>query len=412
MRKGSKPTAYPGVSRIREGRYRVRAKVTDPRTGRMREIDREVEARSPLEASAVRDRLRTEARAPAELTERPRLGDFAASWLTSRAAELKRSTSERYGDALELHIAPVFGDWYLDAITEADVARWRDAMPGAPASRNGRLRVLRTLLEAAVPQYLARNPASRIGAVREKRRENDPNRLTADELRAVLGELATAHARSVAAIEKAMRTRPGVRARVPMAYPITFALITTGGRWGEVSALRWSEVDVVAGVIRIERAHYRGTIDSTKTGTVRTVPLTPELGHVLEAHRRLLVQAQHPGLAAGWVFPSVRGGLRTSSSIVKPLVAALKKAGVRRRQTVHGLRRTLNDLLRQVTTGEVVRAVTGHVTERMTEHYSHVAAAEKSAAVSRALRLVVGGAGGDVGGDRAPGAVDPKRGRP
>jgi integrase len=56
--------------------------------------------------------------------------------------------------------------------------------------------------------------------------------------------------------------------------------------------------------------------------------------------------------------------------------------------TVHGLRRTMNNLLRQVTHGEVVRSVTGHVTERMTEHYSHIGADEKSSAVAKVLQLV------------------------
>jgi hypothetical protein len=37
------------------------------------------------------------------------------------------------------------------------------------------------------------------------------------------------------------------------------------------------------------------------------------------------------------------------------------------------------------------RAITGHVTERMTEHYSHVDVGEKKAAVEGMLRLVKGG---------------------
>lgn len=412
MRKDATKTRHPGVSLIREGLYRVRAKVTDPRTGREREIDREVEARSARDAARERERLRAEALGPMAEAERQKLGPFAESWLRSRAAELKRSTGERYADVLELHIAPVFGDWYLDALTEAEIARWRDAMPGTPSSRNSRLRVLRTLLEAAVPHLIPRNPAARVGAVREPRpTDDDPNRLTAAELRGVLEALERAHVEDVAALERAMRARPGPRARVPMTYPIVFFLVTTGVRWGEGSSLRTSDLDTTAAVAKIERAHYRGTIDTTKTGTLRTVPLAPELLRVLEAHRRLLIQAQHPGLGAGWLFPSRTGGLRTPSSIVKPLKAALVAAGIRRRQTVHGLRRTLNDLLRQVTTGEVVRSVTGHVTQRMTEHYSHVAAPEKAAAVSRALRLVIGGGSGDQGGDRDAGANDPKRGR-
>jgi hypothetical protein len=50
-------------------------------------------------------------------------------------------------------------------------------------------------------------------------------------------------------------------------------------------------------------------------------------------------------------------------------------------------------LVRQVTTGEVVRSITGHVTRQMTEHYSHIAVAEKHAAVNQVLCLVSGQSG-------------------
>jgi len=39
--------------------------------------------------------------------------------------------------------------------------------------------------------------------------------------------------------------------------------------------------------------------------------------------------------------------------------------------------------------------MTGHVTERMKEHYSHIGADEKRAAVSEVLRLVAGNKRGD-----------------
>lgn len=38
--------------------------------------------------------------------------------------------------------------------------------------------------------------------------------------------------------------------------------------------------------------------------------------------------------------------------------------------------------------GEVVRSVTGHVTERMTEHYSHVSRDEKSSAMAKVFSIV------------------------
>jgi integrase len=164
-----------------------------------------------------------------------------------------------------------------------------------------------------------------------------------------------------------------------------------------MSALRWTDIDETAGVIHIRRAHWHGIVDTTKTGTVRTVPLTSELARVLREHRRRLIETQHPGLAAGLVFPSITGGLRRPKSITKPFAAAIAKAKIGRRQTIHGLRRTFNDLLRQVASGEVVRSMTGHSTVEMTEHYSHIANAEKSSAVVRALGSLA--SGGDTSGD-------------
>jgi integrase len=61
----------------------------------------------------------------------------------------------------------------------------------------------------------------------------------------------------------------------------------------------------------------------------------------LRKHRRSLLDRQAAGLTEGWIFPSGAGTLRTSSSLRKPLLAALKIAQIDRRQTAHGFRRTL-----------------------------------------------------------------------
>jgi hypothetical protein len=51
-------------------------------------------------------------------------------------------------------------------------------------------------------------------------------------------------------------------------------------------------------------------------------------------------------------------------------------------------RRTMKNLLRQQTQGEAVRSVTGHVTVRMTEHYSHVSRDEESTAMEKVFSVV------------------------
>jgi hypothetical protein len=65
----------------------------------------------------------------------------------------------------------------------------------------------------------------------------------------------------------------------------------------------------------------------------------------------------------------------------------LRRAGITKRVSVHGLRRTFNNLSRQVAGVIVTRAITGHVTEEMTEHYSHVDRAEKLRAADQVVAL-------------------------
>lgn len=159
--------------------------------------------------------------------------------------------------------------------------------------------------------------------------------------------------------------------------------------------LKWSDIDEQRGAIFVRRSHWRGVVDETKTGTRRLVPLPPQLAEVLRAHRRWMIEKQRPGLEAGWVFPSRTGGLMQSSSIRKPLKRALDElasdpqTAVGRKVSAHRFRHTLNDLVRQLESGHVARAITGHTTEEMTEHYSFVGLGERMGAVSGIATLVI-----------------------
>lgn len=82
-------------------------------------------------------------------------------------------------------------------------------------------------------------------------------------------------------------------------------------RSGEVSAWKWDDIDEARGVIRIRRSHWRGKVTTTKTDSVRTVPLVPELAEALRDHRKMLLARQAKGFADGWVFPRNAGTLRT-----------------------------------------------------------------------------------------------------
>jgi integrase len=182
-----------------------------------------------------------------------------------------------------------------------------------------------------------------------------------------------------------------MRVRYPKNYALTATLAFTGLRFCHASPIRWEDIDEAAGVIRIVRKNFRGSIGpvSRRKRAPRLLPLALELVEILKEHRQHLLERQAPGFDSGWVFPSDNGRLRTPSSMWKAWQVCLKAIGFQGHFTVHGLRRTFNDLARRAGVDAVVtKSITGHVTEKMREHYSSVGLDEKQQAVANVLRLV------------------------
>lgn len=397
---------HRGITKMGPDRFNIRVRATCPRTGRAKEVERRITCRSMREALVIQARLRAEleAQLAGAVSHRVRLKDFAPSWLGGRiaAGKLKPSSATKIASVWDLHIEPAaIADLYVDAITPGDVEAWLDAIrckrfaPGkgkaerrkAPTARPyaagavlGFYRVLRTIVTAATARLRLPNPCDGVETPAAGARRD--NFLTADELRQVLDQVAK---------------------QSPSWFAAVLLDVLTGLRWGELSALRWSDVDEARGVIVVSRGNYKGrVIESLKAGRPKEVPLVPELAETLRAHRRRLIAEQHPGLAAGWIFPAAGGGLHRGSPVGKVLAAACTAAELGKRVTTHGLRHTANDLMRRVTSGEVTRAIMGHSTVQMTTHYSHVDAGEKRTAAARVLAVVRADRTGDPTGD--PGA--------
>src|SRR5579862_2027204 len=264
---------------------------------------------------------------------------------------LKPSTRLRYCDHVRT-ICEGLGDIRMAKLSPGDVSDWL-AVLGTTCSAwtvNGVLRVLRVMTrDAKADLRLVHWACERVSGPRLHGRYSDeePNALSADEL-----------ARMLVAMKQ----------HEPLWFPLFATMAMTGMRFGEASALQWRDLDFDVGKISVRRNQVRGMIGTPKTlGSIRTIPLVPELAAILRDHERFVKGAS---ALVEWVFPSSTGRPHSSGALRKPIRRVAEIVGIRKRITPHGLRRTLNTLALQVAPAETTRLILGHVTTEMTAHYN------------------------------------------
>jgi integrase len=68
---------------------------------------------------------------------------------------------------------------------------------------------------------------------------------------------------------------------------MVLVVLRTGMRMGELIALRWQDVDLVAGKITVRQNAVKGKIGTPKSGKAREIALSNEAVAALKAHRHL-----------------------------------------------------------------------------------------------------------------------------
>jgi integrase len=223
---GCKKTKHPGIFQTKDG-FRVRVRAVDPRTGKLRGGNRLVQG-TIRDALAAQESMRAEIQAGTVAAERKRIGEYAQSWMRLKVTTVDPNTASRYADALDGHVLPAFGDFYIDALTRPDVQAWvtgHIARDYAIETVKGWFRVFHTLIRDAVDMLgLQQDPTARIvfPAPNEDNEDegNSANTLNAEEL-----------SKFLAAIKK---KRLGQ-------YALVSVLAMTGLRFCHASALRWED---------------------------------------------------------------------------------------------------------------------------------------------------------------------------
>jgi integrase len=158
----------------------------------------------------------------------------------------------------------------------------------------------------------------------------------------------------------------------PNWYAVIVTALRTGLRMGELRALRWQDVDLVARKILVRRAASKNDVGTPKSGRAREVELGTEVLSILKAHRHLRGEL---------VFCKTNGGMYTENEMKHPLWRACKRAGLRHIGW-HTLRHTFaSHLVMRGAPLKVIQELLGHSDIRMTMRYSHLSPNVRSDAV-------------------------------
>lgn len=333
------------------------------------------------EAITARERLRRELTGEVEVAPPPiTLSDYAVGWLAGKAERLRPRVIEIYTTTLAHHILPQLGEVELKSLTRRHIEGWVAYAEGArledgsPYSRytvaEWWRRLVQVVRDAVADHGLPRDPTER---VQPPRIQSAPKRETRTLSREQLGAL----------VRAAEEWLPEWSAQIT-------TLAYTGIRAGELYGLRWEDVDDAASCLHIRQSASHGHITPPKGGASRIVYAPSLVLEAIAAHRRRMIEEQHPGLASGLVFPSQVGTARDANALSKPLAIASVDAQLDLRVTPQVLRRTYNTLLMADGADRIVlRAQMGHTSEAMTQRYSGVALELKAKVVGRVF-------GGDV----------------
>ncbi len=229
-----------------------------------------------------------------------------------------------------------FGSYELEELTKADLMEWRSQRMTEvkPATVNRALTYLRAYYNLAIEDgHCTENPAAKVKALREN---NARDRFLDDD--------------EEARLRQAMSDRDFLL--------VAFA-IQTGLRQSEQFRLRWENVDLKTGNLKIVE---------TKAGGHRFVPINSPT-------RELLASLRTQASKSPWVFPSRRDPekrINQDNFISRNFRKALKEANIKR-FTWHDLRRTTGSRLAMAGVPlHTIAQILGQATPRVTAIYSRL----------------------------------------
>lgn len=172
--------------------------------------------------------------------------EAADLYMSEKRRRLRASTLEGYESALRLHVLPAFGERELSGVAYEDVQAWVDSLP-LPGQAEKAYKTLRQVVRWAVRRLRVRMADPTVGVELPRRPAHRPRTLDAAGLRAYLRALWGHECEAVA-----------------------ICAATLGLRRGEAMGLRWSDIDLRTGEVRVRRSRQR----LSSGGVVEVAPKT------------------------------------------------------------------------------------------------------------------------------------------
>ena len=285
-------------------------------------------------------------------------------WLPEVVPTLKYSTGRSYQYFLRVHLYPAFGDMQLRLITRDAIQLFLGGKLRSGLSWRT-VKSLRTafgtiMAAAEIAELIPSNPV---------RKTRFPRRGQTKQ-------------RAVIAPEK---VRELLDALPEPSRSLAWLLVLTGLRIGELLAVRWRNIDLEHGTLRVTETVYDGHFDVPKTRrSQRTVPLAAKAIQILTARKPAVVNPEALVFVTSTGTPFDRHNLTNKQ--LKPACKKLGLEGV----SWHWLRHANATLLDAVGTPlGTVQALLGHSSSEITrEVYLHSIPADAKRAVEKVEELL------------------------
>jgi integrase len=302
--------------------------------------------------------------------EKITLSHFAERWLTEYlpGRGLKETTVAGYEQMLRKHLLPALGHYTLQELERKPelVDRYVTKKIGeglTPKTVTNQLLCLQVVLKRAVRwRLIARNPVSDC----DRPRVEQPELHVLSEVE--IARLLTAYRELQAEAEDEKKVWWEI------ARTLTFVCLGTAMRRGELLALRWGDVHLLEGRVRVREALVNGKFTTPKSRSGRrTIELGPRtLALLQERWQRSVFQGDDELV---FCHPQLGSPLDPSKLTSIYMRVALKRAGITKPfRPFHDLRHTA--LTHEAAAGNpmsYIQLKAGHSQSAITERYIHAA---------------------------------------